>query len=275
MDTDDRLDLLEGNEHEDGEIVNLTSDDIYHDGPVKPHIRTIRSANFDEDIKTWVERDISNITDRFHKIDENVISSYFIKACSILGKNYTIDEILGRLGTTKSKKKIIALSQGTYVKRTPANNSSVIVPYMETSPVTFIPEIVHTFAASNSVISTHIHALIKDICHFADNLCTCDNTLMNYIPRSCAGAFVYFYLYNFTRYEGTGKFNITKTAFKKMSFGPDKTITIGNTKDFDNCLKIISDNYKAFLEEVESEDEILKLIKYNHSQDGVFEKDDV
>lgn len=272
---DERVMKLEGNEYDDGEIVSNTEAFEYHDGNVKKHIRTIRNADFDEEVRTWVEREISNITERFHKINDDVISSYFIKACKKLGRPHTIDEILQNMGTTKNKKKILKLTQGTNLKRSPANSSSIIVPYMLTKPVTFVPEIVFNFIDHYEISSEVSNELVNDICHFTEIFCESDDTLTTYIPRSCACAFVYFYLNNFSRYVGKRKFGITQTFFKTMKFGADKSTKMGNTKDFDNCLKKIEEDFTDFWNECEQDEEmLLYLIRHNYMVGNVFQEED-
>ncbi len=274
MDNDERLFNFYGTEHDDGEIVCNTGEFEYQDGNVKKHIKTIRNALFDQEVKTWVENEVCNITERFHKIDDDVISSYFIKACKTLNRPHTIDEILETLGTTKNKKKILKLTQGTNLKRSPANSSSTIVPYILTKPVTFVPEIVFNFITHYDISCEVSNELTNDICHFTEIICESDDTLNTYIPRSCACAFVYFYLTNFSLYEGKRKFGITQTFFKTMRFGADKSTKMGNTKDFDNCLKKIEDDFNDFCKEIESEEEILYLIKHNYFVGNVFDTDE-
>lgn len=275
MDDDERLINFDCVEHDDGEIVSNTADYEFQDGNVKKHIKTIRNANFDQEVKTWVENEISNITERFHKIDDDVISSYFIKACKKLDRPQTIDEILQTMGTTKHKKKILKLSQGTNLKRSPANSSSIILPYILTRPVIFIPEIVFNFIEYYEITSEVTNELTNDICHFTEIICESDDTLNTYIPRSCACAFVYFYLSHFSSYEGKKKFGITQTFFKTMKFGSDKSTKMGNTKDFDNCLKKIEEDFTDFCSEIESEEEIMFLIKHNYMLCNTFESEDI
>lgn len=274
MENDARILKLQGSEYEDGEIVSNTQDCEYEDGNVKKHIKIIRNADFDQELKTWVENEISNITERFHKINEDVISSYFIRACKHLDRPHTIDEILQIMGTTKNKKKILKLTQGTNLKRSPANSSSIIVPYILTKPVTFVPEIVFNFIRHYEISTDVSNELINDICHFTEIFCESDVTLNTHIPRSCACAHVYFYLTTFSKYVGKRKFGITQTFFKTMKFGSDKSTKMGNTKDFDNCLRKIEENFKDFLfESGEDHEMLMYLIKRGYMQDNTYEEE--
>jgi len=252
---------------EDDFLEQMNNFSITTDGPVKKYFQIIRDVEFDSDVKQWVTDSILNITERFHKMDMDDISAYFIKGCKALGKTYTIDEILFALGTSKNKKKILGLIQGTNLKKSPVNYSDVIVPVIITHPAeSLISEIVRTFTRTKRIFDNGdlIH-LINDIIHFTNIMYDCDESLSNYLPKSCACAFVYFYLTNFTKQEGVIKFTITKTEFKNMTF--EDGTKMGNTKDFDSVLKIISENYSSFIEEA-TQEMIYSLIKADYKAEN-------
>lgn len=251
-------------ENEDDNLCNgLADSSISNDGPVKKYFQIIRDVDFDPEVKQWVTDSILSITERFHKMNMDDISAYFIKGCMALGKTYTIDEILYALGTSKNKKKILGLIQGTNLKKSPANYSSLIVPVIITHPAqSLVAEIIRIFTRTKQIFDNGelIH-LINDVTHFTRIMYDSDERLSSFLPKSCACAFVYFYLTNFTKQEGRVRFTITKTEFKNMRF--EDGTKMGNTKDFDGALQFITENYESFIEDA-TEERIYSLIKADY-----------
>lgn len=246
-----------------------------NDYPIKTHIKIIRSLNFDTDIKEWIENELNNLTQRFHKIDIDALSAYFIKAHIALGKPYSIDEILQITGASKHKKRILSLIQGTDLKRSAVNETDMIIPLLITRPMSFVPEIVNNFYLKYDIAKEDIPDLTLNIIYFSEIIYKSDQSLANNSPRCCACAFIYFYIKRFVKLVGKNNVNITKSFFKKMQFGSLTLTKMGHTKDFDLCLEAITETVNIFIEESKDSDDINRLTKYNFFKKNTFEKDDM
>lgn len=262
MINDDRIEFFDEYDNDNGsEQIN---NDIQNPQELilKNHIKIIRNADFDLDVKIWVENEICNITERFHKYDMISISSYFIKACAIYKKPYKIDEILRKLGTTKDKKKIITLTQGTNVKKSLTNTSSVFLPYMNTSAVAFINEIIITLAKSQNIELHEIDDIITNIIHFTRMFCDCFEIFQNFYPRSCACAFIYFYFKHILGKKKSCKLSVTQDKIKKLKFGDNKEQKLTHVPDFEKTNKLIIKIYNEFLGVIKSQEELEMLTIY-------------
>lgn len=247
-----------------------------HETVTKNHIKFLRTLSFDREITLWVETQLNNLTQRFHKIDNVTLSALIIKAHIALDREYSIDDILQETDCSTSKKRVLSLIQGTDLKRSAANEGDLIVPILITSPAVYIPEIVESFCNNYNIQHEIKCNLLMKIIYFGDILYRSIVILSNFSPRCCACAFVYYYMKKFFHLTGLGKINVTKYFFKKHKFGEKKQTKMSNTDDFAKTLEIISSQVELFLEENKSDPSLIaKLISHSDDEQNTFEKDDM
>jgi hypothetical protein len=240
----------------------LCEDNIADIQPVKSYIKTIREkTEFDKKLTSWVEQQITNISKRIHKVGINDITAYFIQGNALLECGYSNDHIFNVMGISSNsqRKKIIGLSQGQSRNKSAIAYSSVVVPLLITHPKVFLTEITEAFANRKGLEESSIEPLIRDINHFGDIMYDAMPLLKTYDPKCCACALVFFYTTLVYGKTGTLPITITKTEFKTMRFTNGERM--GNVKDFDLCLPLITAAFNQIKDE--SDPDLISRVLYS------------
>jgi len=224
----------------------------------KKHIIRLRNFGFDKDIIQWIENEIVNLTIRFHKFDDIILSAYVILAHQANNVPYDIDNILSIMNTSKSKKKIHDIISGNYTRKCPVNCASINIPCIYSSPTDYVKPILLIFFQKYNIIVESFEDLVIDICYFMDAFFYANPRFSNFYSRSTACVFIFFFLTTF--YSNVlDKTSIKKSHFKDMKFGNSSSSNNINPKTFDLCLLIIEEMYNVFLRTA-TEFELKKLI---------------
>lgn len=238
-----------------------------NDGPTKVHIKKLRDCNFDQDVTNWIEDEISNVTRRIHRYSNETLAAYAIKGHEACKKTYNIDIILMKTGAVGKKKKVLDLVSTTSTKNSPVSDASVSLSMIIRKPEELIEMVIMKYFDKQGIkITFPLKTIVDDISHFTRIFCEFNPVLLNFGPRSCACAFVFFYMSKFssdqTKTSTKKKAMVKKTHFKSMKFGQDGISEGVNPKDFDECCMSINEIYTEY-EITATPEDLKQLIMFN------------
>ena len=223
----------------------------------KSYSKRLRSCDFPPEVCVLIEQKIALVERRIHKYDNETLAAYAVGAFTELKIPYNMDSILEKLDVSGKKKKVLALISPTSTKNSPINESDFHISSIVKSPTEFIaPVLEKYFNTYDMEMDFSFEIFCMNIYNFSDKLCTAAPMFLNYEPRSCACAFIFYYL---TKATGVIFKFVKKTHFRGLKFGKDCI----NPKNFDICFELI-DKIVTRLRTWCSEDEYSRLIVYDY-----------
>jgi hypothetical protein len=239
-------------------MLEVTEDDddqqiFTNEGLAKKHIREIRSHGFPTEVVLWIENEILNVKRRIHLYRQETLAAYVILAHQACGIPYNSDNIISVMKCLSKKKKVLDLITGISSKNSPVHDASISIPIIIKHANEFIEIVICNYF--NTFYSSHridIGSICRDVLHFTNILYEADLRLSNFEPKSCACAFVYFYISTFcVSFERTCP--VKKTDFKNMKFIIGTEQEGINPRNFDDCYDFIRKDYEHLCNSVNVE----------------------
>lgn len=228
----------------------------------KKYITKLRSIGIPNHVIMWIENEMFNVTRRIHTYNNATLAAYVILGCQSCKYDCDIPQLLESLEIPKKKKQVLSLVSGISTLNTPIHDASISIPIIVKCPSEMIEIVVELYYTTQKfIIPDNFSRIVADITHFTKIFCDSCNSFRNFEPKSCASAFVYFYISKFSMVDTSNEraFSVKKTHFKNMKFGTTKNKEGVNPKSFDQCYDKIDKIFSEFCSRY-SQSDVEKLI---------------